>query len=39
MPEAERDAAGARARAAVLRDYTTAAMQAATIGVYRELLP
>jgi glycosyltransferase involved in cell wall biosynthesis len=39
MPEAERDAAGARARAAVLRDYTTAAMQRATIGVYRELLP
>ena len=38
MPEAEREAAGARARAAVLRDYTTAAMQAATIGVYRELL-
>ena len=39
MPEAERDAAGARARDAVLRDYTTAAMQTATIGVYRELLP
>ena len=38
MPEAEREAAGARARAAVLRDYTTAAMQAATLGVYRELL-
>lgn len=38
MPEAERDAAGARARDAVLRDYTTAAMQAATIGVYRDLL-
>ena len=38
MPEAEREAAGARARAAVLRDYTTAAMQRATIGVYRELL-
>jgi glycosyltransferase involved in cell wall biosynthesis len=39
MPEAEREAAGARARAAVLRDYTTAAMQRATIAVYRELLP
>jgi glycosyltransferase involved in cell wall biosynthesis len=39
LPEAEREAAGARARAAVLRDYTTAAMQRATIGVYRDLLP
>jgi glycosyltransferase involved in cell wall biosynthesis len=38
MPAAERDAVGARARAAVLRDYTTAAMQRATLGVYRELL-
>ncbi|MGG5808676.1 glycosyltransferase family 4 protein [Falsiroseomonas sp. CW058] len=38
LPEAERAAVGARARAAVLRDYTTTAMQAATIGVYRELL-
>uniref|UniRef100_UPI0022EB025F glycosyltransferase n=1 Tax=Falsiroseomonas oryzae TaxID=2766473 RepID=UPI0022EB025F len=38
MPEADREAVGARARAAVLRDYTTAAMQRATIGVYRELL-
>jgi glycosyltransferase involved in cell wall biosynthesis len=39
LPEAGRAAMGQRARAAVLRDYTTAAMQAATIGVYRELLP
>jgi glycosyltransferase involved in cell wall biosynthesis len=39
MPEAERAAVGARARAVVLRDYTTAAMQRATIEVYRELLP
>lgn len=39
LPEAERAAIGLRARAAVLRDYTTAAMQAATIGVYLELLP
>jgi glycosyltransferase involved in cell wall biosynthesis len=38
LPEAERAAIGQRARAAVLRNYTTAAMQAATIGVYRELL-
>jgi glycosyltransferase involved in cell wall biosynthesis len=38
MAEAEREAVGARARAAVLRDYTTAAMQRATVGVYRELL-
>jgi glycosyltransferase involved in cell wall biosynthesis len=39
MPEAERAAVGQRARAAVLRDYTTAALQAATLAVYRELLP
>lgn len=39
MPEAEREAAGARARAAVLARYTTRAMQDATIAVYRELLP
>jgi glycosyltransferase involved in cell wall biosynthesis len=39
LSEAERAAIGQRARASVLRDYTTAAMQAATIGVYRELLP
>lgn len=36
-PEA-RAAAGARARAAVLAGYTTARLQAATLGVYRELL-
>ena len=34
----ERAALGARARAAVLSGYTTAAMQAATIAVYREVL-
>jgi len=38
MPPAERAAIGEAARATVLRDYTTAAMQRATIGVYRELL-
>jgi glycosyltransferase involved in cell wall biosynthesis len=38
MPPAERAAAGARARAAVLAGYTTARMQAATLAVYRELL-
>jgi glycosyltransferase involved in cell wall biosynthesis len=38
LPEAERAAIGAAARAAVLRDYTTEAMQRATIAVYRELL-
>jgi glycosyltransferase involved in cell wall biosynthesis len=38
MPAAERAAAGARARAAVLAGYTTARMQAATLAVYRELL-
>jgi glycosyltransferase involved in cell wall biosynthesis len=38
LPEAERAAVGAAARAAVLRDYTTAAMQRATIALYRELL-
>ncbi len=38
LPVAERAAVGAAARAAVLRDYTTEAMQRATIGVYRELL-
>jgi glycosyltransferase involved in cell wall biosynthesis len=38
MPEAEREAVGAGARAVVLRDYTTAAMQRATVAVYRELL-
>ncbi len=35
---ADRIALGARARASVCQHYTTAAMQAATIGVYRELL-
>jgi glycosyltransferase involved in cell wall biosynthesis len=34
----ERAALGARARAAVLSGYTTEAMQAATMAVYRELL-
>lgn len=38
MPQAEREAAGARARAAVLASCTTARMQAATLDVYRELL-
>ena len=38
MSEDDRAALGARARASVLRDYTTAAMQAATLNVYRELL-
>ena len=34
----ERSALGARARAAVLRGYTVSGMQAATIGVYQEIL-
>ena len=38
MTDSERAALGARARAAVLSGYTTAAMQAATIATYRELL-
>jgi glycosyltransferase involved in cell wall biosynthesis len=38
LPPAERAALGARARAAVLSGYTTEAMQAATIAVYRELI-
>jgi glycosyltransferase involved in cell wall biosynthesis len=38
MPESERAAVGARARDSVLRHYTTAAMQRATLAVYRELL-
>lgn len=38
MPEAEREAVGARARAAVLARFTTRAMQDATLAVYRELL-
>jgi glycosyltransferase involved in cell wall biosynthesis len=39
MPEAARHAIGQAGREAVLRDNTTAAMQARTIAVYRELLP
>ena len=35
---AERAALGARARASVCAHYTTAAMQQATLEVYRELL-
>ncbi len=38
MPAEERAAIGAAARAAVLAGYTTAAMQQATIAVYRELI-
>jgi glycosyltransferase involved in cell wall biosynthesis len=38
LPSEERAALGARARSAVLSGYTTAAMQAATIAVYREVL-
>ena len=38
MQPAERRAMGARARDSVLAHYTTAAMQAATLDVYRELL-
>ncbi len=38
MPEAARHAVGQAAREAVLRDNTTAAMQAQTLDVYRELL-
>lgn len=39
LPPAESAALGVRARAAVLSGYTTEAMQAATIAVYREVLP
>ncbi len=39
LSTAERVALGRAARAAVLRDYTTTAMQRATLGVYDELLP
>lgn len=39
MPPEVQAAVGARARAAVLAGYTTARMQAATLAVYRELLP
>ncbi len=38
LPPAARQAMGARARASVLAQYTAAAMQAATLDVYRELL-
>ncbi len=38
LPPAECAALGARARAAVLAGYTTEAMQAATMAVYRELI-
>jgi glycosyltransferase involved in cell wall biosynthesis len=38
LPQADRQALGQRARAAVLAHYTTAAMQDATLAVYRELL-
>ena len=38
MDPADRHAMGCRARASVCAHYTTAAMQAATLGVYRELL-
>lgn len=38
LSEDERRALGDRARAAVERDYTIAAMQAATLAVYREVL-
>ncbi|WP_315898694.1 glycosyltransferase family 4 protein [Siccirubricoccus deserti] len=39
LPPEARATIGARARAAVLARYTTAAMQASTLAVYRELLP
>jgi glycosyltransferase involved in cell wall biosynthesis len=38
LPAADRAAIGARAQAMVRADYTTAAMQRATLDVYRELL-
>ncbi len=38
MPETERRAMGARARASVLAQYTVAAMQQATLAVYEEVL-
>ena len=38
LPAGEREAVGAAAREAVLARYTTAAMQRATLAVYRELL-
>jgi glycosyltransferase involved in cell wall biosynthesis len=39
LTRADRATLGGVARAAVLRDYTTTAMQRATLGVYDELLP
>ena len=38
LPALERAAVARAGRDAVLRDYTTARMQEATLGVYRELL-
>jgi glycosyltransferase involved in cell wall biosynthesis len=38
LPEAERRAMGARARASVLAQYTVAGMQRATLAVYEEIL-
>ena len=38
MPDTQRAAMGAAARASVQARYTTAALQAATIAVYREVL-
>jgi glycosyltransferase involved in cell wall biosynthesis len=38
MDAAERATLGARARASVQRNYTVAAMQEATIAVYREVM-
>jgi glycosyltransferase involved in cell wall biosynthesis len=38
MPPEERAALGERARDAVLRGYTVSSMQAATLGVYQEIL-
>ena len=38
LSAADRTAIGARARASVCTNYTTAAMQQATLEVYRELL-
>ena len=38
LPPAEREALGRQARAAVIESFTTAAMQQATLAVYREIL-
>lgn len=38
MPEAQRAAIGREARAAVIRGYSLAAMQAATLAIYRDVL-